>query len=1288
MIGVVNWAADRARMVLAFIAISILVGGFAYVSLPKEGEPDIEIPALFISVSFPGISAEDSETLLVKVMETELADLDGLDKMSATAAEGYAGIALEFDFGWDKTAIMADVRDAMDAAEADFPEGAEKYSITEINFSEFPIVIVSMSGPVPERTMARLAKDLQDDIEALDAVLEAGIAGNRDEMVEVLIDPLKLEAYNVTAVDLISVVQNNNQLIAAGEVDSAQGSFSVKIPSSFDSVEDIYGLPVKTNGDRVVTLGELAQINFTFEDREGTARFNGADTVALQVVKRKGFNLIDTVDLVKDTLAKAQEKWPDELKATVRLSTSNDQSRVVGSMVSQLEGSVLTAVALVMIVVLSALGSRAALLVGFAIPTSFLLCFGFLAIMGVSISNIVMFGLILAVGMLVDGAIVVVEYADKRIAEGTGPMHAYVEAAQRMFWPVVSSTATTLCAFLPMLFWPGVPGEFMGMLPVTLIFVLSASLVVALIYLPVMGGVTGRLSRTFGNASDLLRRRLPWVLRAALVPVSLWGMFVGAMQLLNPSYLIPEGAGLGPTLLGAAVFLIAAVAASVTLGAAELQRRPRRVRAGHRLGPFGWVIKLIVGNPVMPVVTLAIVAFGIVTVFGLFQENNYGVEFFVESEPEQATAYVRARGNLSLHEKDEMVAATEEMVMAHPAVINVFSFAGEGGLNTDASGGSTPPDTIGQVQFEIIPWEDRPTQTEPMFGGLFEREVTADAYDGNTVLEELTALVEQLPGFEVEIKALEGGPASGKPLHLRLKGDHWEPLRAATNSARDQFEATPGLTLIEDSLPLPGIDWEIDVDVAKAGRYGADVATVGAMVQLVTRGILLDTMRVDSSDEEIEIRLRLPEYQRVLSTLDTLKLRTEEGLVPLSNFVSRRPVPKLATISRVEQQRYFDVKADVEPGLTEVFRKDDAGADVSLAVVKTLPEGQETGAQKTGGQTVTLETGAEARIFTLTGAASAAALAEALAAGDTHLVPINANERIATLTEWLETAPFDPSIDWEWTGDQEEQAESGAFLMNAFAGALGLMFVILLAQFNSFYNSVLVLLAVVLSTTGVLIGMMVMQQPFSIIMTGTGIVALAGIVVNNNIVLIDTYQEFSQQMPRIEAIIRTAEARIRPVLLTTITTMAGLAPMMFGVSLDFINGGYSIDSPTALWWKQLATAVVFGLGVATVLTLVVTPSLLAVRIWLGTYMSWMARLFARLFGSRGNRVARDAVLARKARKNPSTEIHWSDLFEQTETAVQETAAPPPAERDAASEAEAEANHDQPPQGSPPVRAAE
>ncbi|MFU8864201.1 MAG: efflux RND transporter permease subunit [Rhodobacterales bacterium] len=1185
MIGMVDWAAARARMVMAFIILSISVGAFAYVSLPKEGEPDIEIPALFVSVPFPGISAEDSESLLVKPMETELSGLDGLKKMTSTAAENYAGVALEFEFGWDKTKIMADVREAMSNAEGQFPAGFDKFSINEINFSEFPIIIVNLTGDVPERTMARIAKDLQDQIEALDAVMEAGIAGNRDEMVEVVIDPLRLESYNVTAGELISVVQNNNMLIAAGEVESAQGTFSVKIPSSFSSPRDIYNLPVKTNGTRVVTLGDLAEIRMTFEDRKGTARFNGDPTVALQVVKRKGFNLIDTAADVRRIVAEAQATWPEDMAAAVQVGTSNDQSRVVGSMVSQLEGSVLTAIALVMIVVLASLGTRAALLVGFAIPASFLLCFVLLAIMGVTISNIVMFGLILAVGMLVDGAIVVVEYADKRIQEGTGPMTAYVEASKRMFWPIVSSTATTLCAFLPMLFWPGVPGEFMGMLPVTLIFVLSASLIVALIYLPVMGGVTGRMSRMFGQSSDMLRRALPWWARAVLVLPAMYMVFLGVMQLLNPGYLFggtPVGTGVVALLPGAALFLAGTFATSITVGAAKIERRPRRIKAGHRRTLFGYFIRAITANPVMPLVTIGLVGLFVMVVFTTFQQNSRGVEFFVDSEPEQAIVYVRARGNLSLTEKNALVRQAEEIVLAHPGVDNAFAFAGDGGLNANTGGAQPPLDTIGQIQLETIPWEDRTDRPE---------------LGGNLVIDELTAAIGAIPGLQVEVIAQSRGPASAKPVHLRLKSNDWQSLQEATRLARAQFDDTPGLTLVEDTLPLPGIDWQIDVDVEKAGRFGADVATVGGMVQLVTRGILLDTMRVDTSDEEIDIRVRLPENDRVLSTLDTLKVRTQDGLVPLANFISRQPVPKLAEIKRVDGKRYFDVKAAVASGLTNPV---------------TAPD------------------------------------------GSTTEVPITATERIDTLTAWLETSPLPAGIEWEWTGDQEDQAESGAFLANAFLGALGLMFIILLAQFNSVYNAVLVLLAVVLSTTGVLIGMLVMDQTFSIIMTGTGIVALAGIVVNNNIILIDTYQEYSRYMPRIEAIIRTAEDRIRPVLLTTITTMAGLAPMMFGLSLDFINGGYSIDSPTALWWKQLATAVVFGLGIATMLTLIFTPSMLALRVWASTYAMALSRLLAILSFGRGSQAARDWALNRAARNLKAPEIIWEDEASDPALVLQST----------------------------------
>ena len=1171
MTGIIDWASQRARMILALIIASLAAGIFSYTGLPKEGEPDIEIPALFISVVFPGISAADSETLLVRPMETELADLDGLKKMTATAAENYAGLALEFEFGWDKAKTMADVREAMNSAEALFPNGAEKYSINELNFSEFPIIIVNLTGDVPERTMTRVATKLQEEIEAMDAVLEAVISGNRDEMVEVTIDPLRLESYNVTAGELINVVQNNNQLIAAGEVDSNQGTFSVKIPSSFNEAQDIYDLPVKTNGDRVVTLGDLAKIKLTFVDRAGTARFNGENTVALQVVKRKGFNLIGTAKDVRSLVEKESQNWPTNLKAAVDVGTSNDQSRVVDSMVRQLEGSVLTAIALVMIVVLTSLGTRAALLVGFSIPTSFLLCFVLLGLMGVTISNIVMFGLILAVGMLVDGAIVVVEYADKRISQGTGPMKAYVEAAKRMFWPVVSSTATTLCAFLPMLFWPGVPGQFMGMLPVTLIFVLSASLIVALIYLPILGGVSGRLSRFFDNSSDWLRNVLPWYIRLLLVPIIVLSLFFSILQVVNPNLLLsiePDKLGPMASLPGVAMFIASAFMASIVLGSVEIRKRQKNVQAGYRRTLFGYFIKFIAGNPVMPLVAIGGVIAFTSFIFTTFGKNNYGVEFFVEGEPEQAIVYVKARGNLSLTEKDILVRQAELIVNAHPGVESVFSFAGAGGLNQNTAGASAPKDTIGQIQLETIPWENRRGNSD---------------LDGNKIIAELSNALSALPGIEIEILELERGPASPKPVHLRLKGENWNDLLNTTAQMRNIFDQTEGLIQVEDTRPLPGIDWQIDVDVEKAGRYGADVATVGAMIQLVTRGILLDTMRVDSSDEEIEIRVRLPEEDRFLSTLDNLKVRTADGLVPLSNFISRKPVAKLAEINRIDQKRYFDIKAGIEPNLKRTVISDD---------------------------------GIESEVF------------------------INANERIAFLTNYLQENPLPPGISWEWTGDQADQAESQAFLSSAFAAALVLMFIILLSQFNSFYNSFVVLIAVVLSTVGVLIGMLVMQQPFSIIMTGTGIVALAGIVVNNNIVLIDTYQELSRYLPKVEAIIRTAEQRIRPVLLTTITTMAGLAPMMFGLSLDFVNGGYSVDSPTALWWKQLATAVVFGLGTATMLTLVFTPALLAARVWVVTYILWIARLLVRIGASRRGKVAQDWALNRMARKTKPAEIIW------------------------------------------------
>jgi len=498
----VKAAISRARMVFAFIVLSLAAGWLAFTGLPKEGSPNIDIPTLYVSVNYPGVSTADAERLLVKPLENQLKSLDGLKKMTGVASEGHASVALEFEFGFDKEAIVAEVRAEVDEAQAEFPADVLEPRIIEINTSEFPILNITLSGQAPERTLLRAAQNLQDIIEGIGPVLEADMNGQRDELLEIIVKPSRLETYNITAAELLQVVTNNNQVVAAGQVSSDQGAFSVKVPGAVETLSDLSSLPIKVSGERTVTLADLADVRRTFEDRASIARFNGEPTISLSVKKRPGVNIIDTVAQVRAATDAFVETWPQGLKDSVKVSYSLDESIRVQDMVGQLQSSVITAICLVMIVVVATLGLKSALLVGFAIPTSFLLAFALMASLGMSVNNMVMFGLILAVGMLVDGAIVVTEYADMRTSKGASPSEAYGEAANRMFWPIVSSTATTLCAFLPMLLWPGMPGQFMRYLPITLIFVLTASLLVALIYMPITGVIISRFTRFAGRRGE------------------------------------------------------------------------------------------------------------------------------------------------------------------------------------------------------------------------------------------------------------------------------------------------------------------------------------------------------------------------------------------------------------------------------------------------------------------------------------------------------------------------------------------------------------------------------------------------------------------------------------------------------------------------------------------------------------------------------------------------------------------------------------------------------------------
>ncbi|HSR72149.1 MAG TPA: efflux RND transporter permease subunit, partial [Kiloniellales bacterium] len=488
MNALIDAAVGHARTVLSTLLLILIAGAYAYVTIPKEADPDVQIPTLYVNVPHEGISPEDAERLLIRPLEQELRGIEGVEEMRSTAYLGGANIVMEFEAGFDPDQALADVREKVDLAKPDLPEDADEPTVHEINLSLFPILVVTLSGDLPERALLRLARELRDEIEGISSVLYAQIAGDRDEVVEVVVDPLAIESYNLNAGEIIEAVARSNRVVAAGALDTGRGRFAIKVPGLFESIEDIMNMPVKTNGDAVVRLRDIGVLRPTFKDPEGFARINGRRAIALEVSKRTGENIIDTIERVRSVVDRTRQTWPSGVVVTY----SQDKSTTIRDMLADLQNNVLSAILLVMVVIVAALGVRSAGFVGVAIPGSFLAGILVLAAAGLTVNIVVLFSLILAVGMLVDGAIVVTEYADRKMTEGHGRRMAYALAAKRMAWPIIASTATTLAAFLPLIFWPGVVGEFMKFLPITLVATLAASLVMALLFVPTLGAIFGR----------------------------------------------------------------------------------------------------------------------------------------------------------------------------------------------------------------------------------------------------------------------------------------------------------------------------------------------------------------------------------------------------------------------------------------------------------------------------------------------------------------------------------------------------------------------------------------------------------------------------------------------------------------------------------------------------------------------------------------------------------------------------------------------------------------------------
>ncbi|TNE57730.1 MAG: efflux RND transporter permease subunit [Alphaproteobacteria bacterium] len=1028
MNSVIDAILSRTRTVMTLLILTVLIGFSTYINIPKEAQPDIQVPVAFVSIPYPGISPEDAERLLIKPMEVRLRTLEGLEKMTSYGTTDHAGIVLEFSMDMDMDQVLIDVREQVALARADIPQEAEEPYVQEINLAEEPVIIAAIFGDVPERTMFTLARRAKDKVEGIKSVLKADMLGTREELVEVVIDPAKLEGYNISYQELFNAVQANNRVIPAGSLDTGQGAFNVKVPGTFETAQDIFSLVVRESGDGVVVLSDVAEIRRTFKDRTGFARVNGQPAYGLAVSKRIGENIVENNDEVKRVLDELAATWPENVKVDYIF----DMSTYIDDRINSLQGSIITAISLVMIIVVAALGFRSAALVGFAIPSSFMMAFILLSMTGITINFMVMFGLVLAVGILVDGAIVVVEYADRKMAEGLDKMEAFGLAAKRMFWPIVSSTGTTLAAFFPMLFWPGVSGEFMSYLPITMIFVLGASLVVALVFLPVTGAI-------FGKASD-----------------------VGAEALASLS--------------------------------AEEQGDPRDL-PGYT-GQYARAIGKMIKTPWRYIAS----AVGLVVIiFFAFGAAGVKSEFFITADPDNATILVKARGNYSAEEQLQMVSQVENIILEIPGVRATFASTGSGGLSFSQN---QPVDMIGNIFIELTDYRTR--------------------ISGKEILEEIRNRTATLPGMEVQVSEIEQGPPVGKDVQVEVRSDFGDLLIPAVAKIADYMKTqVPGLIEFEDTRPLPGIEYQVEVDREKAGQFGADTTTIGAYVQLITNGILVGKMRPDDAIDEVDIRVRFPSDARSFDSLGNLKIRTQRGQVPLSNFVKIVPRPKLDKVDRVDGKRIMRATANTKLGF-------------------------------------------------------------------------NTNEQVAQLQNWIATeANLDPRLDIVFRGASEEQAESADFLGKAMIGSLFLMAMILLTQFNSFYHSVIILSSVILSTVGVMLGIIVTGQSFSIIMTGTGIVALAGIVVNNNIVLIDTFQRFMREGFEVEqAIISTASQRLRPILLTTTTTIFGLLPMAFGLSVNYFTREMTLGSPTSMFWVQLSTAVCFGLAFSTILTLYLTPCLL------------------------------------------------------------------------------------------------
>ena len=1065
---IISDTAVKKSITVVVLGVLILVfGTYCYKVLPRESDPDITIPNVFVSTNYRGVSSTDIETSVTIEIEKKLKGLDGLKKLQSVSAEGASNINVEFVTGTDIDQALQDVKDKVDEALGDLPTDLdEDPSVFEVNFSEMPIVVFSLSGTCGLPCLKKIADDLEDDIEAVTGVLEVDVTGGLEREIRVEVFPEKLGYYGLTFNTLQQVVQSENKNTSGGAIRLGSGRFLLRVPGEFKTPEEIYWLVVGIHNGEPVYLKDVARVVDSFKEEASRARLDGRSAVNIAIKKRSGENIIDISREVDRIITERQQTWP----LGTQITKVMDKAKDIEQMVADLENNILSGLVLVVIVIFFAMGIRNAILVSMAIPFSMLLTFIVLYVMGVTLNMVVLFSLTLALGMLVDNAIVIVENIYRFMEQGASRVEAAMKATSEVAYPVIGSTLTTLAAFSPMLFWPGIMGEFMSYLPLTLIVTLTSSLFVALVINPALASlfikVKGEVKQPAANSTSFeqpvsldspLLRGYSRILEFALQkPFVIIGYSICVLILMVQGWLLVIGL-------------------------------EKPVEFFPEIDPKGMYVNVDVPegadldyiDRVMKRVEMAVA--------GADQEaiaaDSFNHDDYVQSlEPKE---YVDASGNTYFGPSDL------------ENIKNLYIKS----VVTAGPGSAFDPNSPNHVGVRFIDLKDRHRSTHETVDDIRER-------------------VNDIAGGKITIAMEEEGPPTGAPINIEIAGDNFEVLGSLAKKIKNILVDIPNVKDVRDDFSEGTPSVKVVVDRQKAALFGLTTDSIGFALKTAYNGLDVSSYREGSDDYDITVQLAEGD-RKVVDVLNELIIPAPTGvLVPLSTLAKFQFAGSFGDITRINNERVVTVKANVDETKTTgpVIR---AKAEELLASIH-LPSGYSV----------------------------------------------------------------------KFTGEFEFQQESEAFLTKAFIIALLLIFLILVAMFNSVGQPFLIMSSVMLSLGGAFLGLMLFKQPFGIIMTGVGVISLAGVVVNNAIVLIDyTNKLLDRGFSLKDAVISAGATRLRPVLLTAVTTILGLVPMVTGVSFDFHVLAISWVSESSQWWRSMAVVVIFGLVVATFLTLIVVPTL-------------------------------------------------------------------------------------------------